>query len=45
MESDGTVGPKTQKALREYQQTEGIDASGKVDEQTCTSLGVEPKPQ
>lgn len=45
VESDGSMGPKTKKAVKEFQQREGIQASGTLDEETATALGVEPPPQ
>lgn len=38
---DGIMGPKTQAALKEYQKQEGMDASGQLDQETLSSLGVE----
>lgn len=37
---DGVWGPMTQNALREYQQAQGMTASGEPDSQTMSSLGV-----
>lgn len=37
---DGQWGPKTQNALKEYQQAQGTQASGELDSQTMSSLGV-----
>lgn len=37
---DGKWGPKTQNALKEYQQAQGMSASGELDSQTLSSLGV-----
>ncbi len=37
---DGKWGPKTQNALKEYQQAQGMTASGEPDSQTLSSLGV-----
>jgi peptidoglycan hydrolase-like protein with peptidoglycan-binding domain len=37
---DGQWGPKTQNALKEYQQAQGMSASGELDSQTLSSLGV-----
>lgn len=39
---DGIVGPNTREALRAFQQEEGMSASGELDEQTLSALGVEP---
>ncbi len=42
---DGVMGPKTAKAIREFQQAQGISASGQPDSQTLQALGVQPKGQ
>lgn len=38
---DGKMGPKTQSALREFQTKEGLKASGRLDADTMSKLGVE----
>jgi peptidoglycan hydrolase-like protein with peptidoglycan-binding domain len=38
--ADGQWGPKTSSALRKFQQDEGIQASGQIDQQTLQKLGV-----
>ena len=40
---DGIMGPKTQAALKEYQQKEGLKATGRLDSETSAKLGVEAK--
>jgi peptidoglycan hydrolase-like protein with peptidoglycan-binding domain len=40
-EVDGKMGPKTQSALRDYQQKEGLKATGRVDNETASKLGVQ----
>jgi peptidoglycan hydrolase-like protein with peptidoglycan-binding domain len=35
------MGPKTQAALKDYQEKKGLQASGKLDQQTIAALGVE----
>jgi peptidoglycan hydrolase-like protein with peptidoglycan-binding domain len=40
---DGKMGPKTSAALREYQQKEGLKASGRLDSETMGKLGMEAK--
>ena len=40
---DGRMGPKTSSALREFQKKEGLKASGHLDAETATKLGVEAK--
>jgi len=42
-EVDGKMGPKTQAALRDYQQKEGLKATGRVDGETASKLGVQAK--
>jgi peptidoglycan hydrolase-like protein with peptidoglycan-binding domain len=37
---DGKFGPKTQAALKKYQESKGIPASGQLDEKTLSELGV-----
>jgi peptidoglycan hydrolase-like protein with peptidoglycan-binding domain len=38
--ADGVLGPKTQTAVKEFQQKEGIQASGQLDQETLAALGV-----
>jgi peptidoglycan hydrolase-like protein with peptidoglycan-binding domain len=38
---DGKMGPQTQSALREFQSKEGLEASGRLDADTMSKLGVE----
>jgi peptidoglycan hydrolase-like protein with peptidoglycan-binding domain len=40
VKADGKLGPKTQAAVKEFQQAEGLKASGKLDQQTLAALGV-----
>ena len=40
---DGVMGPKTQAALRDFQSKEGIKASGRLDSETMSKLGVQAK--
>ena len=42
---DGRMGPKTREALRDFQQKQGIQANGRLDEQTLAALGVQGGPQ
>ena len=38
---DGKMGPKTKAALRDYQQKQGLKATGRLDTKTASKLGVE----
>jgi peptidoglycan hydrolase-like protein with peptidoglycan-binding domain len=38
--ADGKMGPKTKAAIREYQQKNGLQATGNLDSQTKARLGV-----
>ena len=40
VQADGIMGPKTQAALKEFQQSKGLDASGELDQKTMAALGV-----
>ena len=40
---DGKMGPRTQAALRDYQQKQGLKATGQLDAETSAKLGVESK--
>jgi peptidoglycan hydrolase-like protein with peptidoglycan-binding domain len=40
VQADGKLGPKTQAAVKEFQQSEGLKTSGKLDQQTLAALGV-----
>ena len=37
---DGIMGPQTQSAVRNYQEAQGMQASGEVDQETLSSLGL-----
>jgi peptidoglycan hydrolase-like protein with peptidoglycan-binding domain len=39
--ADGVMGPKTRQALQSYQKSKGMQASGKIDQQTLSNLGVQ----
>jgi hypothetical protein len=43
-EADGIMGPKTQQALREFQKSQNLQATGRVDEKTASALGVDVSP-
>jgi len=38
---DGMMGPRTQSALREFQQQQGLSSSGRIDAQTMSALDVQ----
>ena len=38
--ADGVMGPKTQAALKEFQESKGLQASGELDQKTMAALGV-----
>jgi peptidoglycan hydrolase-like protein with peptidoglycan-binding domain len=40
---DGVMGGKTKAALKDYQQKEGLKATGQLDAETSAKLGVEGK--
>lgn len=40
-QADGVMGPKTQQALKEFQQKNQLQATGKIDQETLAELGVE----
>ena len=37
---DGKMGPKTKAALKQFQQSQGLQASGQVDQQTLAALTI-----
>lgn len=39
---DGVMGPRTESALREFQQQQGLARSGRIDAQTMSALEVQP---
>ncbi len=40
LEADGRLGPRTRDALMQFQRREGLQATGRIDSRTVTSLGV-----
>jgi peptidoglycan hydrolase-like protein with peptidoglycan-binding domain len=40
VQADGKMGPKTQAAVKEFQQKEGLQASGQLDQQTLAALEI-----
>jgi peptidoglycan hydrolase-like protein with peptidoglycan-binding domain len=38
---DGVMGPKTQEALRAFQQSNNLKATGRIDAETAQKLGIE----
>jgi peptidoglycan hydrolase-like protein with peptidoglycan-binding domain len=43
VEIDGRLGPRTRQALIAFQRKQGLTASGRIDNQTVTALGVSDK--
>ena len=39
--ADGVVGPKTNQALRDFQKSNNLQATGRIDDKTASALGVE----
>jgi hypothetical protein len=39
---DGVMSPRTQQALRQFQQAQKIQATGQLDSQTASALGISP---
>jgi hypothetical protein len=40
---DGQMGPSTKRALKDYQQAKGIEATGELDQATTSALGIQAK--
>lgn len=40
---DGRMGPKTEAALRDFQQAQGIEVTGQLDVKTMQALGIDEK--
>jgi peptidoglycan hydrolase-like protein with peptidoglycan-binding domain len=40
-EADGVVGPKTGQALREFQKSQNLQVTGRIDDKTVSALGVD----
>src|SRR5262249_39382024 len=40
---DGVMGPKTQAALKDFQKSEGIQETGRLDAETMSKLGIEAR--
>ena len=40
VQADGVMGPRTEAALKEFQQAKGIEASGELNKDTLAALGV-----
>ena len=42
---DGKMGPRTHEAIGRFQRSKGLEASGQLDKETITALGLDgPKP-
>jgi peptidoglycan hydrolase-like protein with peptidoglycan-binding domain len=39
--ADGVVGPKTGQALRDFQKSQNLQVTGRIDDKTASALGVE----
>jgi peptidoglycan hydrolase-like protein with peptidoglycan-binding domain len=44
-EPDGRMGPRTERALMEFQQHQGLQATGRIDHETVTALGINVREQ
>jgi peptidoglycan hydrolase-like protein with peptidoglycan-binding domain len=44
-EPDGRMGPRTERALMEFQQRQGLQATGHIDHETVTALGINVREQ
>lgn len=42
---DGLWGPQSQQALRQWQDDQGFEPTGRIDQRTLAELGVEPESQ
>ena len=40
---DGFLGPRTEAAIRQYQESENLPVTGRLDGETAAKLGVEPE--
>ena len=38
--ADGVIGPKTNQAIRDFQKSKNLQATGRIDERTASALGV-----
>lgn len=38
--ADGVIGPKTNRAIRDFQKSKNLQATGRIDEKTASALGV-----
>jgi peptidoglycan hydrolase-like protein with peptidoglycan-binding domain len=39
--ADGVIGPKTNQAIRDFQKSKTLQATGRIDERTASALGVD----
>jgi hypothetical protein len=44
-EPDGRLGPRTNRALKEFQQRQGLQATGHIDQRTVQALGINVREQ
>jgi peptidoglycan hydrolase-like protein with peptidoglycan-binding domain len=43
--ADGKLGPETEQAIKQFQETQGLQQSGQLDEQTLSALGIQSQNQ
>ena len=43
--ADGRMGPETEQAIKQFQQKQGLQQSGQLDEQTLSALGIQSQNQ
>jgi peptidoglycan hydrolase-like protein with peptidoglycan-binding domain len=39
--ADGVIGPKTSQAIRDFQKSENLQVTGRIDDKTAKALGVD----
>jgi peptidoglycan hydrolase-like protein with peptidoglycan-binding domain len=43
--ADGKLGPETEQAIKQFQEKQGLQQSGQLDEQTLSALGIQSQNQ
>jgi peptidoglycan hydrolase-like protein with peptidoglycan-binding domain len=43
--ADGKLGPETEQAIKQFQQKQGLQQTGQLDEQTLSALGIQSQNQ